>query len=621
MATTDTTDTTDSSARLATLVIDPVTRIEGHLRMQVLTNSQNVVTGASATGTMARGLEVIVNGRDPRDAWAFTQRACGVCTLVHAIASVRAVENAIHWTVPPNAQLIRNLMIATQMVTDHVLHFYQLHALDWVDITSALNADPAQTAALQQSLSSWPNNSTEYFAAVKQKLSDFVATGHLGIFANGYWGHPGYLLPPHVNLLAFAHYLEALTMQREAIKLHAILGGKNPHPMFLCGGVPSAIASSDTPLPPEVIAEMMGEHLPHHPSSDFGNTGTTALNATGHMVIQTAIERMRTFVDQVYVPDSLAIMSFYKGPAGGNWDQRGEGIGNFITLGEYPDASGLMENQVIKPRVIFARNLKTMKPFNPGSVTEFVVNSWYDYSGGKTKGLNPFSGETKLHYTGPTPPYAVLNTMQPYSYLKSPRYNGVPMEAGPLSRILVLYATGHAQTKSLVDSALAQLGLPFSALYSTLGRTVARTLDAKVSADLLPGFHAQLKANIAAGDVNTFNEALWDPATWPSSPMQGLGWAEAPRGGLSHWIKINGSTKKLSHYQIVAPSTWNGGPRDTKGVKGPWEEALIGHMLAVPTQPLELLRTIHSFDPCLACAVHVMDPGGKELVQFTVKAY
>jgi len=569
------------------LVVDPVTRIEGHLRIEARV-ADGRIEEAYSSGTMVRGIELILQGRDPRDAWALAQRICGVCTLVHGLASVRAVEDALKYSIPANAQLIRNLMIAAQYVHDHVMHFYHLHALDWVDVVSALQADPKATAALAQSLSSYAKASPGYFADVQKKLKAFVDGGQLGIFGNGYWGHPAYRLPPEVNLMAVAHYLDALAWQRDAAALHAILGGKNPHPMLVVGGVPVAIS-------------VWPDHPQGNPSP--GGQGGTALDVTGLARLRDIIRTMRDFVDQVYLPDTLAIASFYK-----DWFRQGEGLGNFLTYGEFP-AKGMDDpaSFLIPRGAIVGRDLSHVEPVDlqaEGEIEEYVSHSWYDYSVGREKGLHPYRGETRLNYTGPTPPYRQLEADKAYSWLKSPRWKGKAMEVGPLARVLMLHAAGHGQTRELVAMALTKLDLPIEALFSTLGRTAARTLETKIVADAMQGWYDQLVANIKAGDVATFNETLWAPATWPRH-CRGVGFMEAPRGGLGHWIVIEDG--RTANYQAVVPSTWNAGPRDGQGQAGAYEAALKGHAVHDDKQPLEVLRTIHSFDPCIACAVHLVD--------------
>ena len=568
------------------IVVDPITRIEGHLRIEAQMEGDRIAA-AYSSGTSVRGLEIILRGRDPRDAWAFAQRICGVCTLVHGMASIRAVEDALKYPIPPNAQLIRNLMIGAQYVHDHVMHFYHLHALDWVDVVSALNADPGATSALQQSISKHPKSSPGYFSDVKTQLKRFVETGQIGIFANGYWGHPGYKLPAEANLMAVAHYFEALKWQREVAKLHTIFGGKNPHPNFVVGGVPSPIdLNSDS-----------------------------AINAEKLQKVRDIIQMAQEFVDLVYLPDTLAIAGFYK-----DWATRGEGLGNFMTYGDFPADGMNPATNLVPAGVILNRDLSTIHPLDlrePGQVEEYVAHSWYDYQGGKDKGLHPWSGETALHYTGPHPPFEQLDVDGGYSWIKAPRWKGHPVEVGPLARVLMLHAGGHAQTRDLVGRTLSTLQLPVRGLYSTLGRVAARTLETKIIADAMKGWYDNLIQNIRAGDTKTFNDRLWDPSTW-SKQAKGVGFMEAPRGGLGHWIVIEDG--KIANYQAVVPSTWNAGPRDPKGQPGAYEAALQdNHTMVKPEQPLEILRTIHSFDPCLACAVHVMDPDGKERVQITVE--
>ena len=567
------------------VVVDPITRIEGHLRIEAKMNG-DAIDQAYSSGTMVRGIEIILKGRDPRDAWAFAQRICGVCTLVHGMASIRAVENALNYAVPPNAQLIRNLMIAAQYVHDHVMHFYHLHALDWVDIVSALDADPAATSQLAQSISDYPKSSPGYFTEMQKKLKSFVESGQLGIFANAYWGHPAYKLPAEANLMAVAHYLEALAWQRDVAKLHTIFGGKNPHPNFVVGGV----------------------------SGPIDLDSDSAVNAKRLAEVQDIINQMRSFVDQVYVPDTLAIASFYK-----DWGGQGEGVGNFMTYGDFPE-KGMDDpsSYLIPAGVIMDRDLSTVHDVDmhaADQIQEYIAHSWYAYEGGNEAGLHPYDGETELNYTGPEPPYQQLDVDQGYSWLKSPRWKGHVMEVGPLARVLMLYARGHDQTKELVDMALSKLDIPVQALFSTLGRTAARTLETKVIGDAMQTWYDNLVTNIKAGDTQTFNSALWDPSSWPSE-ARGVGYMEAPRGGLAHWIVIKNG--KIDNYQAVVPSTWNAGPRDAQGQPGPYEAALVGHTLHDPKQPIEILRTIHSFDPCIACAVHITDPDGEELMKVKV---
>ena len=568
------------------VVVDPITRIEGHLRIEAQMDGSRIGQ-AYSSGTMVRGIETILRGRDPRDAWAFAQRICGVCTLVHGMASIRCVEDALGYEIPRNAQLIRNLMIGAQYIHDHVMHFYHLHALDWVDVVSALDADPKATSELAQSLSNWPMASPGYFSDMKQKLKRFVEAGQLGIFAKAYWGHPAYRLPAEANLMAVAHYLEALTWQRDVVKLHAIFGGKNPHPNFLVGGVASPIdLNSDS-----------------------------AINANRLSQVQDVITQMRGFVDQVYVPDTLAVAGFYK-----DWFGRGEGLGNFLCYGDLPATDmGDPSSYFFPAGVILDRDLTTVHEIDvrdKAQIQEFIAHSWYEYDGGREQGLHPFDGETRLNYTGPEPPYTQLDVEGGYSWLKAPRWREKSMEVGPLARVLLLYAKGHEPTRELAAYALGKLDAPVEALFSTLGRTAARTLETKLLADAMQGWYDDLVANIKAGDTRTFNEALWEPSSWPSR-CEGAGYMEAPRGALGHWIVIENG--RIANYQAVVPSTWNAGPRDPKGQPGAYEAALEdNHELHDPQQPLEILRTIHSFDPCIACAVHLADESGEEVLRVQV---
>jgi len=559
------------------IVVDPVTRIEGHLRIEAeVDNGQ--VSNAWSSSTMFRGIEIILQGRDPRDAWAFTQRICGVCTTIHAIASIRAVENAIGAKPPPNARILRNLIIAAQCVQDHVIHFYHLHALDWVDVVSALEADPAATAGLAQQVSDWHNSSADYFTQVKERLGAFVQRGQLGPFANAYWGHPAYRLPPEANLMAVAHYLEALDWQRKFIKIHAILGGKNPHlQSFLVGGMA-------TPVDPNSQA---------------------ALNIHTIAALKELIAEGLDFVRRVYIPDLLAVASFYK-----DWAGFGAGVGNYLVYGEYPENEGPSPPLYIPSGVIRGRDLSKIEAFDPEKVTEYVKHSWYEYEGGDGQALHPSKGETKPKYTGPKPPFDRLDTSGKYSWLKSPRYDNLPMEVGPLARMLVAFASGHQRVKELVTSALAQLGVGPEVLFSTLGRVAARGIETQVLAEKMGEWVDELANNMGRGELRIHDSSRWDPKSWPKSAT-GAGFHEAPRGALGHWVHIEDG--KIARYQCVVPSTWNAGPRDAGENPGPYESALLGTPIANPEQPLEILRTVHSFDPCMACGVHVVDVGGREV--------
>lgn len=570
---------------MSRVVVDPITRIEGHLRIEAEIQNGQIVD-AWSSGTMVRGFELILKGRDPRDAWAFVERACGVCTTVHALASVRTVEEALDIAVPPNAELVRNLMFCAQYMQDHVVHFYHLHALDWVDVVSALKADPAQTSALAQSISRWPKSSPKYFADVQNRIKTFVESGQLGIFANAYWGHPAYKLPAEVNLIGVAHYLEALEWQKEIVKIHTIFGGKNPHPNYLVGGAACAVNLNEA----------------------------NALNAERLAYVGQLLDEARAFVEQVYLPDLVAVAGFYK-----DWGAVGGGLSNYMAYGDLP-MNGYGDPAHFKfPRgVILNRDLGQVLPIDGharGEFEEFIAHSWYEYAAGDQAGLHPWEGETKLKYTGPKPPYQNLDVDKKYSWLKTPRWKGHPMEVGPLARMLVGYASGRPEFKEVVDSTLAALGVPVTALFSTLGRTAARGLETKLVAAWSKEFYDQLLANIKNGDTRMVNHTKWDPATWPAE-AKGVGMTEAPRGALAHWIVIK--DQKIANYQLVVPSTWNASPRDAQGQRSSYEAALIGTPVHDAEQPLELLRTIHSFDPCLACAVHLHDEKGRHIHQLQV---
>jgi Ni,Fe-hydrogenase I large subunit len=577
------------------IVVDPLTRIEGHLRIEAQVENGKVAD-AWSSATMWRGIELILQNRDPRDAWYFTQRICGVCTTVHALASVRAVENALGIEIPLNAVLMRNLIEAAQYIQDHVVHFYHLHALDWVDVVSALDADPEKTADLASSLSDWPNNGVQQFKAVQERLKTFVESGQLGIFANGYWGHEAQKLPPEANLMAVSHYLEALEWQRDFIRIHAILGSKNPHlQTYVVGGSTLAIDPS----------------------------GTSVLNAERIALMASLFQKGLNFVEQVYIPDLLAVASFYK-----DWAKIGGGHGNFLTYGDFPLAMGdptLRPDILYQPRgAIFDKDLSTVHPVEHEKVTEYVTHSWFNYAGGDSESLNPWSGETSPNYTGPTPPYETLVNGQgddvKYSWLKSPRYDGRPMEVGPLARMLVAYASpdapNHESVKQKVDAVLDHLDVKADALFSTLGRTAARGIETWVVAEATLGWLNELTDNIKRGDLQVHNGEKWDPRNWQPT-MQGVGMTDAPRGALGHWVNI--SNQEIENYQCVVPSTWNAGPRDANGQRGPYEEALIGTPIADPERPLEILRTIHSFDPCMACAAHLVDATGQEITSVKVR--
>jgi hydrogenase large subunit len=571
------------------VVVDPVTRIEGHLRVEAILNEKGVIGDALSSGTMWRGIELIVQGRDPREVWAFAERICGVCTTIHALASVRSVENALNIEVPKNASIIRHLMNFTQMVQDHVIHFYHLHALDWVDVVSALKADPAATSVLAQKVSPhWPKSSPGYFSDIAATLKKFVDSGQLGIFQNAYWGHPAYKLPPEANLMAVAHYLEALQWQKEVAKIHTVFGGKNPHPNYLVGGVACAINLEDDNAP----------------------INMERLNFVRDKIIEAI-----NIVEQLYIPDLAAIASFYP-----EWTKIGGGLGNFMTYGDMPTDYNLASTSKFRfPRgVVLNKNLSEVQSLDLtdfAQVQEEVTHSWYEYTGGKQK-LHPWEGETKAKYSGPKPPYKELDEKQGYSWVKTPRWRGHAVEVGPLARMVVGFAAGNGPIRDVVKWGLETTKLPVEALFSTLGRTFARGLETRLAAHWMLEEFNQLIANLKAGDLVTANTKHWEPSSWPAE-AKGVGFVEAPRGALGHWIKIK--DKKTASYQIVVPSTWNASPRDAQGKHGAYEAALMGTPVFDGMKPVEILRTIHSFDPCLACATHVMGSNGETLSRVIVR--
>ena len=561
-----------------TITVDPITRIEGHLRIDVEIE-RGTVRNSWSSGQMWRGIEKILEGRDPRDAWAFTQRICGVCTTVHAVASVRAVENALGIQVPMNAQLIRNLIIAAHALHDHIVHFYHLSALDWVDVVSALSGDPAKASKLAESLSPWPGNSEKQLAAVKAKLKGFVEAGQLGIFTNGYWGHPAMKLSPEVNLLAVSHYLQALDYQRKALQAVAVLGSKSPHIQNLTvGGVMNAI--------------------------NMDNQAT--LNMNRLFTVKSLLEEVKTFVEQVYVPDVCAIGAMYA-----DWTGYGAGVTNYLAVPDMPlDTAGTTFD--LPGGTIFNADLGSVKaitgfndPYFKDNVAESIARTWYD---GDWQ-LHPWEEDTVPKYTGYEPEGR-------YSWVKAPRFQGKPMQVGPLSQVLVGFAQGHEPTVKWASAALdmaskvAGTKLGPGILHSTIGRHAARAIRAAMIAEMSLSHWDLLVNNIASGDTEIFT-----PFEFPRGVIQGVGFHEAPRGVLSHWCVIEDG--KIQKYQCVVPSTWNAGPRDAEGQMGPYEASLVGNPIADEKRPLEVLRTIHSFDPCLACAIHTLDPEGNE--QATVK--
>src|SRR5574343_424238 len=547
------------------VTIDPVTRIEGHLRVDVEVDGGRVKK-AWASGQMWRGVENILIGRDPRDAWAITQRICGVCTTVHAMASVRAVENALQLEIPVNAQYIRNMIMLAHAVHDHIVHFHHLSALDWVDVVSALKADPAKTASLAESLSNWSGNSKAEFTKVQERLKGFVGTGQLGIFTNGYWGHPAMKLTPEVNLLAVSHYLQALEVQRYASKIVAVLGSKSPHIQNVAvGGVANPLATDAQPV-------LTMERL---------------------LAIKEWLLKLEDFIKTVDLIDVGAIGGFYA-----DWTKYGRGITDYLCVPDIP-LDGKGTQFALPGGFIEGGKLESYKP----------IKTFGDKYG-NDKSLHPYQGET-------TPNYTDFQDNGKYSWLKAPTFYGKPMQVGPLPRVMNMLAAGHEPTKKYATAALdlvskvagAKVGV--DALHSTIGRHAARAVGCAVQVDELIKQWDLLLANMAKGDLKTFNRPVF-----PKGEQMGVGFHEAPRGVLSHWVVIGSG--KIKNYQCVVPTTWNAAPRNEKDQPGAYEACLIDNPVADPEKPLEVLRTVHSFDPCLACAVHVVDQENNPVV--TVKA-
>jgi len=553
---------------MARVVVDPIPRIEGHLRIEVEIENGKV-KDAWSSGTLFRGLEIILQGRDPRDAHLLTQRSCGVCTLVHSLASVRAVEDALKVKIPTNARIVRNLTHAAQNMHDHPVHFYQLCALDWVDVVSALGANPGKTADLSNALSGRPQ-SKKYYEGLQGKLKAFVESGQLGPFANAYWGHPGYKLPAEANLMAVGHYLDNLRQQVHAAQMTAIWGAKNPH---------------------------LQGHLPG------GVTVVEQLNVDRISQYLYMLKEQIAFIEEVYIPDLLAVAPFYK-----DWAAIG-GNDNFLAYGDFPEGDNEPDSFYFQRGAILDKKLQLQK-LDMQKVSEDVTRAWYEGD----KPLHPSVGETKP-LTGDKLKGAVPDTKSDkgkYTWLKAPRYDGKVMETGPLAQCLVSYVGGNKEIKATVDMVLKKLEVGPEALFSTLGRLAARGIKCLVNAKRAEKWTMDLIENIKKGDTKTFTSYKLDEST----NGQGMGLADVARGSLGHWVNIEKG--KIKNYQQVVPSTWNLGPRDAKGQKGPVENALIGTPVADPKKPLEVLRTVHSFDPCIACAVHVIDPQTNEVYKFRI---
>lgn len=576
------------------IVVDPITRIEGHLRVEVVVDDNNVITDAFSSSTLWRGLETIIKGRDPRDAGFIAGRICGVCTYSHYKAGITAVENALGIQIPYNAQLVRSLMNMALFFHDHIVHFYTLHGLDWCDILSALNADPAKAARLAFEYTDNPICAGEdELKAVKQRVKAFAEKGALGPFANGYWGHKTYRFNAEQNLIVLSHYLKLLEIQREAAKMMAIFGAKQPHPQSLTvGGVTSIMDILD----PSRLAEYKFK-----------------------------FETVADFVNRAYYPDLImAGLSYYNEPS----VTLGCNLKNFLSFQEIQVGR---DDYLLESGYVLDGDLSSPGDVNLDMIAEEVTHSWYKYEGKHSDGkdiapsdaLHPYDGQTTPDYVAMEDGMAVgisgkdermklLKTDSKYSWIKSPRYDGKPMEVGPLASVVVGLARKNALTEQVVDDFLKKTGLTSAHLFSTLGRTAARGIEAKIIADHGLAAFDELVKNLKV-DTTTCAPYIIDN----SKSYKGHYIGNVPRGMLSHWVRIEGG--KVANYQAVVPSTWNAGPRDSKGQRGPYEMSLIGTKLADVTQPLEIIRHIHSFDPCIACAVHVMDVRGNELCEYKVE--
>lgn len=543
------------------VVVDPVSRIEGHLRIEVELKDGKIANAWSSS-TLFRGLEIILKGRRPEDAQHFTQRSCGVCTYVHGLASTRAAEDACKVTIPENATLIRNLVMGCQYMHDHLVHFYHLCGLDWIDVAGALKADPKKAASIANSISP-RKTKAEDLKAVQTTLKKFIDSGQLGPFTNAYFlnGHEGYYLSPELNLIGTAHYLEALKMQLLPARAMAIFGGKNPHPQFMqVGGV-----------------------------TCYKSLEKEKLKQFRDLLMQT-----KNFIDQVYIPDLIAIAGQYK-----DWTQFG-GCKNFLTFGEFPTKGQELDTRFLPAGIVMDRNFNDVKSFDPDKIAEHVRYSWYKGD----KALHPYKGETDPKYTD-------MFGEDRYSWMKAPRYEDKAMETGPLAQVLVAYAKGHPKIKPLVDHVINTLGIKVENLYSTLGRIAARGIETAVVAEHCVDLLDQLEGNLAAGKNQIIEDIdMVDKA-------EGVGFVNAPRGGLSHWLKVN--DKKIDNFQLVVPSTWNLGPRCANDLLSPVEEALVGTPVADAERPVEILRTVHSFDPCIACGVHVIDGKTNKVHKFKIR--
>ncbi len=576
------------------IVVDPITRIEGHLRIEAIIDENNTIVDAYSSSTMFRGIETILQGRDPRDAGLLAMRICGVCTGTHYQRSIESVEDAFDITIPKNARIVRNLIQGALYLHDHLVHFYHLHALDFVDVVSALSADPKKTS---EEAVKWANvagtnpfiEGAGKFKEIQDRVAKFVKQGRLGIFGNGYWGNKHYKLTPEQNLIGVAHYLKALDVQRDMAKMQAIFGGKNPHPQSIVVGGVTCV-------------------------QDIQNPARIAL-------FKQLLQESNKFVKQAYLPDVYMAGTMYADEATDSKAtftelMQGKGVGgtgggllSYMSYGDFRlDDTGFYNSELLFPSgVLYNGNLKEVEEVDPTKIAEDVTHAWYEDS----EPLHPYDGQTIPKYTGldkRADGIAYLKTDEKYSWIKSPIYDDKRVEVGPLARMVIGVAKGDERISKYVTNFLTRGNLPVSVLFSTVGRTAARAIETELMGDIMIEWVDELAKNAASGDLSTWTEFDFDAV---SVSTKGAALAEAPRGSLGHWVKIEDG--KIANYQAVVPSTWNAAPRDYKGRLGAYEASLIGTKVADPEQPLEIIRTIHSFDPCIACAVHVVDTKGKEL--------
>ena len=586
------------------IIVDPITRIEGHLRIEAVIDSNNKIIDAYSSSTMFRGIETIVKDRDPRDVGLMTMRICGVCTGTHYQRSIEAVEDAFDITIPKNARLVRNLIQGALYVHDHLVHFYHLHALDFVDVVAATKADPAATA---KEAVKWagvaghkPYISGEAdFKAIQDRIIKFVKEGRLGIFGNGYWGNPNYKLTPEQNLIGVAHYLKALDVQRDMAKMQAIFGGKNPHPQSIVVGGVTCVQDIKNPARIALFKQLLVD------SNEFiKGAYLPDIYMAGTMYAKEATDGSATFH-----------ASKHKGALGKEVGGTGGGILSYMTYGDFRlDDTGFYKSDLFFKRgLVLGGDISKVHELDESKITEDVTHSWYEGTGAPE---HPYDGTTNPKYTGldkKEDGYSYLKTEEKYSWIKSPLYDGQKVEVGPLARIVVGYVAGDERIKKYAGNFLKRSGLPLTVLFSTVGRTAARAIETEMIGDAMVGWVDELAKNAAMGDLSTWTEFDFDTV---AKDTKGRGMAEAPRGALGHWIRIKDG--KVANFQAIVPSTWNAGPRGPNGEVGAYEAAIIGTVVANPEEPLEIIRTVHSFDPCIACAVHVVDTKGKELAVYKV---